>query len=78
VVKAINAFGMQHAVIAAALVAGIFTAVTTATPGAGNNIVVSAASATPVQSATKSCDGTWPYLNCGQSNDQSVRVIRIN
>ena len=77
-VQAIKAFGLQHAVIAAALVAGIFTAVTTVTPGTGNNIVVSSASAMPAQTATKSCDGTWPYLNCGQTNDQSVRVIRIN
>lgn len=71
--KVTNAFGLQHAVIAAAVVAGIFTAVTT---GASDSIVVSSAIATPVQSTAKTCDGTWPYLNCGQAGD--VRMIRIN
>lgn len=73
--KVINAFGLQHAVIAAAVVAGIFTAATT---GASNSIVVSSAIATSAQGSAKTCDGTWPHLNCGQAGDQAVRVIRVN
>ncbi len=68
-----TAFKLAHAVIAAAFVAGVFTAATT---GGSDNIVMSSAIATPVQSTAKTCDGTWPYLNCGQAGDQAIRVIR--
>jgi hypothetical protein len=68
-----QSFKATHAVITAAIVAGIFTAVTSP-----NAPMVVSAVATQAQSAAKTCDGTWPYLNCGQSGDQAVRVIRIN
>lgn len=69
-----QSFKITHAVITAAVVAGIFTAVTTP----GDRMVLSAV-ATPVEASTKACDGTWPYLNCaGAQSDGQVRVIRIN
>ena len=73
--KVTHAFKITHAVITAAVVAGIFTVVT----GPGDRMVLSAA-ATTTDSAGKICDGTWPYLHCGngQANEQAVRVIRIN
>lgn len=65
---------ITHAVITAAVLAGIFTAATSP----GTRMVVSAV-ATPVEAATKTCDGTWPYLNCtGAQSGEPVRVIRIN
>ncbi|HWK96015.1 MAG TPA: hypothetical protein VNR39_11380 [Pseudolabrys sp.] len=67
-----QSFKVTHAVVTAAVLAGIFT-VYTAT---SDRILVSAAATE--QSAAKTCDGTWPYLNCGPASDQSVRVIRIN
>lgn len=66
-----QSFKVTHAVITAAVIAGIFTAVT----GPGNRMVVSSVAA-PTQSAAKTCDEPWPYLNC--SDAQAIRVIRIN
>lgn len=69
-----TAFNVTHAVITAAVIAGIFTAVTTP----ADRMVLSAV-ATPVEAVTKACDGTWPYLNCtGAQSGEQVRVIRIN
>ena len=69
-----RSFKVTHAVITAAVIAGIFTAVTSP----GNRMVLTAMSS-PTEAASKSCDGTWPYLNCGGSQSGAqVRVIRIN
>lgn len=69
-----QSFKAAHAVITAAVIAGLFTAVTS--PRAP--VVVSAV-ATPSEAAAKTCDGTWPYLNCaGAQSGEQVRVIRIN
>lgn len=69
-----QSFKITHAVITAAVLAGIFTAVTSP-----NDRMVLSAIATPVEAATKTCDGTWPYLNCaGAQSGEQVRVIRIN
>lgn len=68
------AFKVTHAVITAAVIAGIFTAVTSP----GNRMVLTAI-ASPTEAASKTCDGTWPYLNCaGAQPGEQVRVIRIN
>jgi len=73
VLNVAQSFKVTHAVVTAAVLAGIFTAYT----ATSDRIFVSAATATE-RSAEKTCDGTWPYLNCGPASDQSVRVIRIN
>lgn len=72
--KVTHAFKITHAVITAAVLAGIFTVVA----GPSERIVLSAAGT--ADSVGKTCDGTWPYLNCAgaQAGDQAVRVIRIN
>lgn len=73
-------FKVTHAVITAALVAGLFTAAT----ASGSHFSTTAASAPAVQTAAKtvkSCAGEpWPYNNCGaaQAGEQTIRVIKIN
>lgn len=73
--KGTQAVKVTHAVITAAVIAGIFTAVTSP-----NDRLVAAAVTASVQPVAKTCDEPWPYLNCGgaQSSDQTIRVIRIN
>ena len=64
------------AVIAAAVIAGIFTAVT----GSSGKLDASPI-AEPAQSILKSCtQQAWPYLNCvgTQFGEPGVRVIKMN
>ncbi len=68
-------FKVTHAVITAAVVAGIFTAATA--PGSH---FPGTPSAPTIQTAAKSCAGEpWPYNKCGaQAGEQNIRVIKIN
>lgn len=64
------------AILAAAVIAGIFTAAT----GSSSKLDASPI-AEPAQSAMKACtQQAWPYLDCvGTSfGDQKVRVIKAN
>lgn len=64
------------AVIIAAVLAGIFTAVA----GSSDKLDASAI-AEPAQSVLKSCtQQAWPYLNCvgTEFGDKNVRVIKMN
>lgn len=72
--KVTRSFNTAYAVITAAVIAGIFTAATA--PGSR---FVAVTATEPIQTAVKFCAGEpWPYNNCGQAGEQSVRVIRIN
>ncbi len=70
--KLTRSFNASHAVITAAVVAGIITIFSA--PGSFPSATATVAA--PVQTAAKSCAGEWPYLNC--SGEQNVRVIKFN
>lgn len=76
--KLTRSFNATYAVIAAAVIAGVFTAAS----ASGTSFATSTAAPTVQAAAAKSCAGEpWPYNHCSgaQSGDQStVRVIRIN